>query len=612
MKLSQKLLGLAGVALADYACCPYDDYGLPDSGCTAFLSEKTPFAGANFQQNNCKAWEFNADATFDGSDGCGVDYGQCGFQRQFAWGVGGTTVVDPTTGYTNALGVGADFSITFGSAGTIAQDAAFNTASGGGTNTFAGDVSTVNTRDKANHGWGIGTGPKLGAMCKLFVPVSPANIVQVQIAGVHKAGNSRAMFPAQFKPRASDTAVDGTVYCFSVVNPSEGDVNSNGVANGNVNGAGTAGTLAIGDDFAGQTSLQRQAGLNPGADWNSPLTGTASSTLDGANDQNNSNGANFDVVAHFKSSWCARGAVGTPGKIVEMQQAGDANFNDNDYDITSNHAHNDIIEKRFGSNDFPAAYGAPDANGYMTSTGGTSGLRWPNQGAWAGFHSVIACATTTTATGNDVWNGDNDFVMSVGSNDFRQGASGCTGLKYRFNVRQIGDKVANCGPGQLLDTDTKRCTWNWNYAITDAGVTNDDPEDFFDRTDNQVFDTWANNSRRRRGVGDGAAVLHDAAQPNVAANHAATVNNKVFTFVFNTYAGAAKVPSGNLEPDATKYWTSLGTNVATLQCLTTAGPFRDNFPDCFFGDEVHFTATYTGSADVQDRISPWLSTVTVA
>lgn len=614
MKLSQKLLGLAGVALADYACCPYDDYGLPDAGCTAFLREKTPFAGSTFQQNDCKAWEFNADATFDGNDGCGNDYGQCGFQRQFAWGASSTSVVDPSAAYTAALGVGADFSISFGSAGTIAVDSAFDTdaLTKATPNVYSTDVTSPNTRDKANDGWGIGSSPKLGAMCKLFVPVSPANIVQVQIAGVHKAGNSRAMFPAQFKPRASDTAVDGTVYCFSVVNPSEGDVNSNGVANGNVNGRGTAGSLAVGDDFAGQTSLQRQAGLNPGADWNSYLVGTASSTIDGANDLNNSNGANFDVVAHFKSSWCTRGAIiaNQAGKIVEMQQAGDANFNDNDYDLTSNHAHNDIIEKRFGSNPFPAAYGAPDANGYMTSAGGTSGLRWPNQGAWAGFHSVIACAITSGATGNDVWSGDNDFVMSVASNDFRQGNSDCTGMKYRFNVRQIGDKVANCGPGQLPDTDTKRCTWNWNYAIT-AG--NDDPEDFFDRTDNMIFDTWNDNTgRKRRGVGDGVYVDHAGAQPNIAAANAATVSNKVFSFTFNTYLGAAKTPSGALEPDATKYWNTLTTNAATLSCITTAGPFRDNFPDCFFGDEVHFTATYTGSADPQDRISPWLSTVTVA
>ena len=55
MKLSQKLLGLAGVALADYACCPYDDYGLPDTKCTEQLREKTPFDTGDWQQNDCKA-----------------------------------------------------------------------------------------------------------------------------------------------------------------------------------------------------------------------------------------------------------------------------------------------------------------------------------------------------------------------------------------------------------------------------------------------------------------------------------------------------------------------------------------------------------------------------
>jgi len=624
MKLSQKLLGLAGVALADYACCPYDDYGLPDSACTAQLREKTPFAGSDFQKNDCKAWEFNADATFDGNDLCGNDYGQCGYQRQFAWGAANTAVQDPSTAYTNALGIASDWSLSFGSSGTLLGDAQFDTdaATKATPNTFSGDVASPDSRNKAN-GWGIGQAPKLGAMCKLFVPVSPANIVQVQIAGVHKMGgpiaSSAAMFPAQFKPTAAATAVDGTVYCFSVVNPAEGDLNSNGVANGNVNGKATAGLLAQGDDFASSTSLQRQAGLGVNVDWNGYLTGTpdAAVTLDSSNDENNDRGANFDVVAHFKSSWCSRGAVGTPGKIVEMQQAGDANFNDNDYDITSNHAHNDIIEKRFGSNPYALAYTAVDANGYMTNAAGTTGLRWPNMGAWAGFHSVVTCAVTSSAAGNNAWTGDDDLMMSVASNDFRQGAADCSGMKYRFNVRQIGDNIANCGPGQLLDTDQKRCTWNWNYVQTPGTPANDDPEDFFDRTDNMVFDTWADGltGRKRRTVGAGAAVSHDNAEPNTLAAYGPTVNNKVLTFAFNTYLGAAKAVT--IVPDASKYWTSItatasATPSATLQCLTSAGPFRDNFPDCFFGDEVHFTADYTGSTDPMDRISPWLSTVTIA
>lgn len=607
MKISQKLLGLAGVALADYACCPYDDYGLPDPTCVGELREKTPFAGSNFQQNDCKAWEFNADATFDGSDACGVDYGQCGFQRQFAWGGHSDGSVQSPTN-TAILGIASSWTLSFGSSGTASTDAAWDatTVTKVTADTYPGTM-TPDTRTEAK-GWGIGNAPKLGAMCKLFVPVSPANIVQVQVAGVHKQGANLASFPAQFTHATSQTPVDGTVYCFSVVNPSEGDVNSNGVANGNVNGRGT-GTQT--DDFASSTSLERQAGLSPVKDWNAYLVGSAATTIDGANDLNNSNGANFDVVAHFSSAWCARGAVvnGAAGKVVEMQQAGDANYNDNDYDLTSNHAHNDIIEKRFAA----ATYGAYTASGgYMTNAGTSlGGLRWPNQGAWAGYHSVVTCAVTSSAAGNNAWSGNRDYMLSVGSNDFRQGSAGaCTGLKYRFNVRQIGDKVANCGPGQLPDEDTKRCTWNWNYsANTASGTTDNDPEDFFDRTDNMIFDTWADNTgRKRRAVGDGAYVAHDAAVPNTAATSQANVADVVFTFAFKDYAGNAITPTA-LDADNSKYFSTT-TTTATVSCNTSGStPYRDNFPDCFFGDEIHLTATYTGNANARVRISPWFSTV---
>ena len=69
MKLSQKLLALGGVALADYACCPYDDYGMPHEACTNELPEKTPFSLADdWNHGACKAWESNVDATYDGND----------------------------------------------------------------------------------------------------------------------------------------------------------------------------------------------------------------------------------------------------------------------------------------------------------------------------------------------------------------------------------------------------------------------------------------------------------------------------------------------------------------------------------------------------------------
>merc|ERR1712046_235083 len=86
---SQKLLALGGVTLADYACCPYDDYGMPHSKCTDALPEKTPFSMSDSWRNGaCKAWESNVDATFDGNDnGCSgnENWGSCGFQRHFPW-----------------------------------------------------------------------------------------------------------------------------------------------------------------------------------------------------------------------------------------------------------------------------------------------------------------------------------------------------------------------------------------------------------------------------------------------------------------------------------------------------------------------------------------------
>ena len=93
MKLSQKLLALGGVTLADYACCPYDDYGMPHQACTNALPEKTPFSlETDWRNGACKAWEANVDATFDGNDnGCASgsntneNWGSCGFQRHFPW-----------------------------------------------------------------------------------------------------------------------------------------------------------------------------------------------------------------------------------------------------------------------------------------------------------------------------------------------------------------------------------------------------------------------------------------------------------------------------------------------------------------------------------------------
>ena len=605
MKLSQKLLGLAGVALADYACCPYDDYGLPDTACTGALREKTPFGTADqtFQQNDCKAWEFNADAIFEGNDKCGVNYGQCGFQRQFAWGTAGATSGTANTALTHYPGISSDFELQFG-IDTVANTKDFDSLYGASTFSYSG--TSLGSR-QASDGWGIGHAPILGGVCKLFVPVPPKYIVQVQVAGVHKAAGSHTMFPAQFKPSAAENFLAGTVFCFSVVNPSEGDVNDNGVANGNVNGRGATGALAFGDDFAGKNSLQRQDGLAPAVNFGSPLVGTPGESIDGANDLNNSRGGNFDVVAHFDTTWCTNNNALT-GFVVEMQQAGDYRDGDASYDITSNHAHNDIYEKRFASINYGSIYTASSPAGYMVN-GGVN-YRWPNKGAWAGYHSVVTCAQHSTATDGLVYNNAREYVMSVSGGDFRQGANtACSGLNYRFNVRQVGTAVENCGPGQLPDADNKRCTWNWNYSETAAA----ENETFFDRTNNLVFNTWSSGRKRRQ-----AAVAHAGAAPNIAPNGPVT-SNLAFTFTFVDGLGATPstltLSSDNDSSSPLVDYVDIASNVATLKCDPTTGltPFRDNFPDCFFGDELHFSVSYTASStsDPRARINSWYSKVTV-
>jgi len=602
MKLSQKLLGLAGVALADYACCPYDDYGLPDSTCTTALREKTPFAESAQQpwiQNDCKAWEFNADAIFEGNDKCGVNYGQCGFQRQFSWDAEGAASGTAASTLTHYPGISADFKLEFG-IDTIANTKDFDTEYGTSTFTYSG---TALGERQASDGWGIGRAPILGGICKLFVPVPPKYIVQVQVAGVHKDGASHTMFPGRFKASASESFVDGTVFCFSVVNPSEGDVNDNGVANGNVNGQGAIGALAFGDDFATLNSLQRQAGLAPAVSFGSALVGTPGNSIDGANDGNNSRGANFDVVAHFDTTWCTNN--NSLATVVEMQQAGDYRDGDDSYDITSDHAHNDIYEKRHARVDYGSIYTL--SGGYMVA-GGVN-YRWPNRGAWAGYHSVVTCAQYSTATDALVYNTGREYVMSVSAGDFRQGANtSCTGLNYRFNVRQVGTDVVNCGPGQLPDADDKRCTWNWNYDADANGET----EEFFDRTNNLVFNTWNSGRKRRQ-----AAVTHDLADPNVS--NGPSTSNKVFTFTFVDGLGSApKNVVLSSDNDGTPDYVDIGSNVATLKCATTGvAPFRDNFPDCFFGDELHFSVSYEASSTNQAelpraRINSWYSKVSVA
>merc|ERR1712109_316776 len=105
---------------------------------------------------------------------------------------------------------------------------------------------------------------------------------------------------------------------------------------------------------------------------------------------------------------------------------------------------------------------------------------------------------------------EREIVMSQSDSDYRD--ENCEQRTFRANLRQVGSGVTNCGPGQLPDTDSKRCTWNWNYNPHTAYVDNGDPqwnspsafasqingdaEGWFDRNNPHNFDTWSTRKRR--------------------------------------------------------------------------------------------------------------------
>merc|ERR1712241_746330 len=608
MKLSQNLLGLAGLAVADYACCPYDDYGIVDPACG--LTEKTPFnvpsdATDDWNNNMCKAWEANVDATYDGHDGgCGAEnWGGCGFQRHFAWG--------------RQQALDAQFpSIQLDTANANPHLGVW--AAAGTTRTFGDAADTYK----------VGGKPFLGGICKPFIPVTAPHITQVTVSGVHVSG--QAQFPAKIiKSGTPDEEFEGTAFCFSVVNIQEFKTNTNLVGNGNV--AGAQEQLLTGnaydfnaDIFAGATSLQRQLGRDFGATVDGYTTTQQGEMVE--------DGANFDVVAHFDSEKCNDVWNG-----VDMQLDPDVNFGGTiDYPLNPlsgfSHAHTDLQDKRH--NTAPIVTGGPyTQSGDYLVTSAPNSVRWPNFGAWAGYNSAVACANTGSANDHYLHTGDaRKAVMSVGSADFRSKAEGvdCTGnwAEYQFNIRQVGTGVVVCGPGELPDTDSKRCTWNWNYnAGPDFGASStSDAEGFFDRSEQLDFAVW---TRKRR-----AAVDRNALQADQPVNAGAVLSSPAFTLLFKNYAGNTVTPTltqlshnvgtvnGSGEPTATGI--RIDGQTVSVECVNSytndqTNNQRDLFPSCFVGDEIHLKASYdantalptdTPAGDANRAfISPWLSKV---
>jgi hypothetical protein len=624
MKLSQKLLALSGVAVADYACCAYDDYGIP-SACG--LSEKTPFAAGDWSGNECKAWEANVDASFDGNDNaCGdsENWSSCGFQRHFPWQSTGANL-----GYDGSL---AEGNLVF-------------------------DTTTFTTGSGANQ-YTIGGAPFLGGVCKLFMPVALTDVLSVNIAGVHLSGSGTHSADGSY------AGVAGSLHCFSVVNPSEFLSNDGNIHNGNVAGWRDTGVPEAGDGMQSDifsdglggfvSETDRQQGVLHEWYFNSRAPQTAFGA-GGTDFQGDSNvGPNFDVVAHFKHSFC----INKGWDKEQMQMVGDwgsnADPDTEDYPLgaaagggeVDDHAHTDTVDKRFADdfgavNDKYSCVGACNNDDGMQLGGAGEIVRWPNAGAWAGFYSFIACANVDNS-GNDVYDlvnpmkyvfqsfdaaGDCAYnavtgtfsvpgqacitpravVPSLANDDFRvedclDGSPDVRSLKARWNVRQAGSNIRNCGPGTLPDGDSGRCSWNWNFNnfSVDAGA-QEEAEAFFERSSPRSFEPWQSGGLVGRLAQEG--------------NPTDPIRNVVITTELFDSAIPANPLAGSIDLDIPDVYVDAetyagGVHTFTLQCNAPSGNgARDTFPDCYQGEEIHYEWTSADNADSTARLDPWATKV---
>jgi hypothetical protein len=679
MKLLASLLGCAA---ADYACCPYDDFGVVNPGCP--LTEKTPWAMTSSNANPdpmgvanhiCKAWEANIDATMEGNED-GDNWGGCGFQRHFPWGitdskVGDPTPNDPTTLQHCSMGM---FDCT-GAPGSAMTSAYVALKTGAGFEFPLQSGAFANNGD--NHVFGRVT---LGGVCKLWIPVRLNAIDSVSIAGVHMNGggtvvngNDETVLAVFDGAEICDTAdcsannVAGTAFCFSVVNVAEFMENNMPgdpfrVMNANVAGRDIGGHDPItldGPEDVGPFSVDFGSSIEP----TNPNGGTGTIV---------DVGASFDVVVHFKSAWCIRHWT-----IIDMQTDPDVGSNVYDYPLKDDandnpqHAHTDVADKRFNGqvgicgccdstgntpHDDPGHVGNdPSADSCEPCAGtsctelntygaGVTNMKWPNAGAWAAYHSFITCADENFMiydVAQGVAGGQVDIqssharivVHSMFYNDVRHDYTNAmmnTGtIAIRGNIRQVGTDVTNCGPGVINTADNKRCTWNWNFGLVD------DEEEWFSRTDPQVHAVWKNGVAVSR---NDEADAHVNMISDVIEDHS-------FTFSFQTWDADAGTASGlthSMAMDASKYFSDPDAGrtidadehkfVVTMHCLASsldgnggqlnAPPaigddntmnIRDIFPDCYMGDEIHFSYTIAGGAsptNTDHRLSAWFSHVT--
>lgn len=678
------LASLLGCAVADYACCPYDDFGVVNPHCP--LTEKTPWAMQNANANSdpegvsdhiCKAWEANIDATMEGNED-GDNWGGCGFQRHFPWAMthainGGSTPAAPATLEHCRMGV---FDCTAGVGNPMvnkymalkAGSIAFPLSTGGFSAQHTNDVFGQVT---------------LGGVCKLWIPVLLNSIDSVSIAGVHMNGGGTAGDPGHLAvfdgaevceaANCVGNTVAGTAFCFSVVNVAEFMENNMPgsafrVMNANVAGKDIGGGDPIrleGNTFEGEFPVDFGSSIEPANE-----AGGGGTIVDA--------GASFDVVVHFKSAWCIRHWT-----LVDMQTDpdwGSQDVNGDDYplmdDGNSNpqHAHTDVADKRFDgqvgicgccdglgttrhdaashlANDPSADTCTPCTTGgcveLNTYGAGVVDMKWPNAGAWAAYHSFITCSDNefmiyngaTGITGGNIDVNDNARIVvhSMFYNDVRHDYSnaheGTGTVVIRGNFRQAGSKMTNCGPGVIDTADNMRCTWNWNFMLN-AGK---DEEEWFNRDSPQSFAVWK----------DGAAVSrNDEADTHAATGGMISDIVETHTFVADFQAWDTDLGSGStgnthsMSIDASKYFSDPNAAMVvnadkheftfTMHCLESSldgngaiilggnigddntQNVRDIFPDCYMGDEIHFSYTIAGGAsgDLDHRISAWFSSVT--
>jgi len=267
-----------------------------------------------------------------------------------------------------------------------------------------------------------------------------------------------------------------------------------------------------------------------------------------------------------------------------------------------------------------------------------------------------------SATGGDLTgdNNDNRMVIVGGwHQDYRHGNGACV----RFNLRQVGEHIEYCADGDEQEFNAKnagtlyknptgdtqawsqnnpmRCTWNWNYNSLSSG--SKDAEAWFDSVDPLHMQVWGAGALDEKFIDEPAPGAPSAAANGLRDLYAANTltDNVVINLLIEEkrgnrnnvavsqayvgpnalemdgpYASAASLtnfaagdstPSGFATFDIANNGGS--TAVVTLACQNTgkyngrasgAERMRDNFPDCFFGDEIHGQWTWNSANALQN------------